>query len=161
MRPFQLKCAAKSQIGQGNVEVSSASGGAAALDTGDDFSVTFTGVYGDLPLLTPRPASRATVISVTQGDAPFRKEIQAFSCSADSAGDFVVTWRGLGNVTVASDDDLDTFESAISSGLTNVTAAGTDTTHVCSGELVYVTFDKVGSSRLAGLRLSCATHDRD
>lgn len=93
--------------------------------------------------MSARPASRATVSSVTQGDAPFRKETQAFSCVADAVGDVVVTWRGLGNVTVGAEDSLDTFESAFSSRLTNVTVAGMDRSSVCSGELVYVTFEEV------------------
>lgn len=139
------------------MEVTSTVASSSALTTGDSFTVEFTGVYGDVPLLTARPASRATVMTVTQGDAPFRKEIQAFSCSADSAGDFLVTWRGLGNVTVGAEDDLDSFENAISAGLTNVTVAGIDTATICSGEMVYVTFQEVCSSTryLRYIQLSC------
>ncbi|CAM9800578.1 unnamed protein product [Ectocarpus sp. 6 AP-2014] len=129
-------------IGTGNVEVSSDVGSSTALDNGDTFSVTFTGVYGDVPLLTPVPSSRATVTSSTEGDAPFRKETQAFSCTLGATGDLVLNWRGLGNVTVAADDDLDAFESAVSSGLTSVTVVGSDTTAVCSGEIVYITFQE-------------------
>lgn len=95
--------------------------------------------------MTPRPASRATVKSVTQGDAPFRNEVQAFSCDATAAGVLLVSWRGLGNVTVHADDDLNVFESAISAGLTNVTVTGTSASRVCSNELVYVTFEEVSS----------------
>ncbi|CAM9445800.1 unnamed protein product, partial [Laminaria digitata] len=80
-------------IEAGNVEVASTVGSSTVLTIGDSFTVEFTGVYGDVPLLTPRPASRATVTTITQGDAPFRKETQAFSCSADSVGDLLVTWR--------------------------------------------------------------------
>lgn len=61
-------------------------------------------------------------------------------------GALLVSWRGLGNVTVQANDDLDAFESVISLGLTNVTVAGTSTGSVCSGELVYVTFDEVRST---------------
>lgn len=125
------------------MEVTSSAGSSTALDTGDDFSVIFIGIYGDLPLLSGRPASRATVSSVTQGDAPFRKETQAFSCVADAVGDLVMTWRGLGNVTIGAGDDLETFESAFSSGLTNVSIAGMESGSVCSGELVYITFEEV------------------
>lgn len=57
------------QIGDGNVDVANDDGSTNALDSGDTFSVTFTGIYGDLPLLTPRPASRATVESVTRGES--------------------------------------------------------------------------------------------
>lgn len=127
----------------GNVEVTGEMGSLTAVENGDVFSVTFKGVYGDVPLLTARPASRASVSSVTQGDAPFRKETQAFSCSVDSVGDLAITWRGLGNVTVGAKDDLGSFASAVSSGLTNVTVAGTDTATICSGNLVYVTFEEV------------------
>ena len=127
------------------MEVTSTVASSSALTTGDSFTVEFTGVYGDVPLLTARPASRATITTTTQGDAPFRKEIQAFSCSADSAGGLLVTWRGLGNVTVGAEDDLDIFETAISAGLTNVTVAGSDTATICSGEMVYVTFEEVRS----------------
>lgn len=127
------------------MEVASTVGSSTVLTIGDSFTVEFTGVYGDVPLLTPRPASRATVTTVTQGDAPFRKETQAFSCSADSVGDLLVTWRGLGNVTVGAEDDLDSFETAISASLTNVTVAGSDTATLCSGEMVYVTFQEVRS----------------
>ncbi|CAM9397977.1 unnamed protein product, partial [Hapterophycus canaliculatus] len=129
-------------IGAGNVDVTSNVGSATALDTGDVFSVTFTGVYGDVPLLTPAPGSRATVTSSTEGDAPFRKEVQAFSCTAGSTGDLVLNWRGLGNVTVAADDDLATLQSAVSSALTRVTVAGNDGNVVCSDELVYVAFEE-------------------
>ena len=134
------------QIETGNVEVTSTVGSSSALTTGDSFTVEFTGVYGDVPLLIARPASRATVTTTTQGDAPFRKEIQAFSCSADSVGDLKVTWRGLDNVTVGAEDDLDSFEAAISAGLTNITVAGSETGTICSGEMVYVTFQEVRSS---------------
>lgn len=116
------------------------------LSSGDSFTVEFTGIYGDLPLLTARPASRAAVSTSTQGDAPFRKEIQAFSCPAGSVGDLMVTWRGLGNVTVGAEDDLDSFETAISAGLTNVTVVGSGTSAVCSGEMVYVEFQEVRPS---------------
>lgn len=131
------------QIGTGNVEVSSDVGSSSALDSGDSFSVTFTGIYGDVPLLTAVPASKATVTSSVEGDAPFRKETQAFYCTAGATGDLVLNWRGMGNVTVAGDVDLDSFESAVSSGLTNVTVVGDDASAVCSGELVYVTFQEV------------------
>lgn len=131
------------QIGTGNVEVSSGVGSSSALDSGDSFSVTFTGVYGDVPLLTAVPASKATVTSSVEGDAPFRKETQAFYCTAGATGDLVLNWRGMGNVTVVGDDDLDSFESAVSSGLTNVTVVGDDPSAVCSGEMVYVTFKEV------------------
>lgn len=127
------------------MEVTSESGSATALDTGNAFSVTFTGVYGDVPLLTPVPASRATVTSATEGDAPFRKEIQAFSCTVGSTGDLVLNWRGLGNVTVAADDDLETLQGATSAALTGVTVVGDDDTVVCSGQLVYVTFEEVST----------------
>lgn len=83
------------------------------------------------------------VSSVTEGDTPFRKETQAFSCPSGSVGNFVVSWRGLGNVTIDSEDDLDSFETAISSGLTSVTVDSIDDTVICSGELVYVTFQEV------------------
>lgn len=133
------------QIGTGNVEVSSDVGSLTALDSEDSFSVTFVGVYGDVPLLTAVPASKATVTSSAEGDAPFRKETQAFYCTASATGDLVINWRGMGNITVAGDDDLDTFESAVSSGLTNVTVVGNDPSAVCSGELVYVTFQEVSN----------------
>lgn len=142
-----------SQIETGNVEVTSTVGASTALTTGDSFTVEFTGVYGDVPLLTARPASRATVTTDTQGDAPFRKETQAFSCSAGSVGDLLVTWRGLGNVTVGAEDDLDSFETAVSAGLTNVTVAGSDTATICSGELVYVTFQEVRYPSIRGAQL--------
>lgn len=123
-----------------------------ALDSGDIFSVTFTGVYGDVPLLTARPAARAVVSSHLNGDSPFRKEIQAFLCSADSVGQMVVTWRGLQNVTVGAEDDLESFESEVSSGLTNVTVVGSQAAAVCSGEVVYVTFEQVKLQLTCGSR---------
>lgn len=138
--PFRLKMP---QIGVGNVEVTSEGGISTTLDSGDVLYIKFIGIYGGLPLLTQRPASRATVTSVQQGDAPFRKETQAFTCSASSVGSLFVSWRGLGNVTIQADDDLNTFGSALSSGLTNVTVKGTDMDSVCSGKLVYVTFEEV------------------
>lgn len=128
------------------MEVTSDVGSATALTTGDVFIVTFTGVYGDVPLLTPVPASRATVTSFTEGDAPFRKEIQAFSCTSGSTGNLVLNWRGLGNVTVAADGDLETMQTDVSSVLTGVTVVGNDDTVVCSGQLVYITFDEVSTS---------------
>ena len=134
---------ASRQIGTGNVEVSSTGGSPTALDSGDEFLVTFTGVYGNLPLMTVRPTAYATVSSVIQGDAPFRKETQAFSCSPGSIGDLVINWRGLGNVTIGANDDLANFANAISSGLTSVTVNGIEKTTVCSGQLVYVTFQEV------------------
>lgn len=127
--------------------VSRTDGLLSTVDSGDDFFVTFTGVYGNVPLLTPRPASHATVLSDREGDAPFRKEVQAFSCSAGSTGDLFVTWRGMDNVSLHGEDGLDIFELGVSQGLTNVTVASTDTSTICSGELVYVTFEEVRNSK--------------
>lgn len=138
-----------SQIGAGGVEVSS-DAGSSALGGGNTLSVTFTGVFGNVPLLTPNPDS-TTVTLVTEGAAPYRKEIQAFSCSGDSAGNLVLNWRGLGEVTVDATANLATLQSAITSGLTSVTVAG-DGSAICSGDLVYVTFEEVGS-----FHPSCAT----
>lgn len=121
------------------------SGGADPLDAGNTFSVTFTGVNGDVPLLTPDPANKATVSSTTEGAAPYRKEIQAFSCTG-SVGSLLINWRGILEVTVAADDDLDTLKTLISSSLTPVTVAGVSPGAVCSGDLVYVTFEEVSSS---------------
>lgn len=122
-------------------------GDADPLDAGNTFSVTFTGVNGDVPLLTPDGADKATVSSTTEGAAPYRKEIQAFSCTG-SVGSLLINWRGGGGVTVAAADDLDTLKTLISS-LTPVTVAGVSLASpapVCSGELVYVTFEEVSSS---------------
>lgn len=126
------------QIGTGNVEV---------VADGAAFAVTFTGVYGDVPLLIADPPAGATISSsvdgATEGAAPFRKEIQAFSCPAALTGDLLLNWRGKSEVTVAANADLATFASAVSAGLTTVTAVGNDPNNVCSGELVYVTFEEV------------------
>lgn len=46
-------------------------------------------------------------------------------------------------MTVSADDELDAFERAVSSALTNVSVAGVEATALCSGELVYVTFEQV------------------
>ncbi len=133
----------RSQIGSGNVEVA-ADGGA--------FAVTFTGVYGDVPLLTADPSESATIASSIEGATPFRKEIQAFSCpTALGDGNLLVSWRGKSSVSVAANDALAAFADAVSTGLTTVTAVGNVVSAVCSGELVYVTFEEV--------RLSAQTMD--
>lgn len=119
------------------------SGDAGTLDNGNTFTVTFTGVYGDVPLLTAVPASKMTITSTTEGAAPYRKEIQAFSCTAGATGNLLINWRGIGEVTVATTDDLATLESDLSAGLTAVTVAGIDASAVCTGKLVYVTFEDV------------------
>lgn len=61
-------------------------------------------------------------------------------------GTLLVSWRGIENITVQSEDDLSAFESAVSGGLTNVSVAGIDTNSLCSGELLYVTFEEVHRS---------------
>lgn len=110
---------------------------------GAAFMVTFTGVYGDVPLLTADSSASATIVSSVEGATPFRKEIQAFSCPTALDGNLLVSWRGNPDVTVAATADLATFTSAVSGGLTTVTAVGNDDSAVCSGELVYVTFEEV------------------
>lgn len=143
------------QIGAGNVEVS---GDAGNLDNDNTFTVTFTGVYGDVPLLTAVPDTKAEVELSTEGAAPYRKEVQAFSCTADSAGGLVMNWRGIGEVTVQATNSLVTLASVVSSGLTSVTVAGTESSAICSGELVYVTFEDVSPFKLLCHNQRHATH---
>lgn len=108
---------------------------------------------GDVPELIPDPADKAGIDTLVQGAAPYRKEIQAFSCTV-SAGSLLINWRGIGEVAVAATDTLATLQTLISSsstGLTSVTVLGVSTDSVCSGNLVYVTFEEVSSFTPYGL----------
>ena len=108
---------------------------------------------GDVPELIPDPADKAELDTLVQGAAPYRKEIQAFSCTG-SVGNLLINWRGIGEVAVAATDTLATLQTLISSsstGLTPVTVVGISPAAVCSGNLVYVTFEEVSSFTPYGL----------
>ncbi|CAM9130727.1 unnamed protein product, partial [Phaeothamnion confervicola] len=137
---LQTKLEALVTIGAGNVAVSG--GTAAGFASSDVVMVEFTGVYGDVPLLDVSPYSAAAVVEMAQGDAPFRKEIQAITCDATTTGTFAVAFRG-GNVTVDASDTMATLESSFYSGLgIEVTISSADATAtLCSDDLLYVTFD--------------------
>lgn len=92
------------------------------------------------------------ITSSIDGAARYRKEIQAFSCTG-SAGSLVISWRGSAEITVAATDTLATLATTISA-LTSVTVAGVDDSPVCSGELVYVTFEEVSSFDPAVVQLA-------
>ena len=57
------------------------------VDAGDIFEVTFTCLYGDVAMLkNPTAAAGAVTFEETaQGDAPYRQEVQVFTCDATAA----------------------------------------------------------------------------
>ena len=138
------------QIGAGNVNITGASPGdfTSPLASGTEFSVIFTGVYGDLPLLTARPASRAVVFPLKDGHHPPREHAQAFTCSSDAAGGHLIVSLRPGGVrgsaTVIVGDNLDHFQGAVSSTVSNVNSLLVkQKCTVCWRELTYMTLHDV------------------
>lgn len=65
-------------------------------------------------------------------------------------------WRSrVGSFKVGVRDDLNTIKSAFLSVLTTVTATGTESEALCSGELVYVAFEEVGSLDMSTIVWCC------
>ena len=127
----------------------SSSSMASAIAANDEFTVTFTGDYGDVPMLI---SSTVSVMETTKGDAPFRKEIQSLSCmsnaGATSTSMFSVQFRDSSVVWVDGDSTKDQLEAKLSA-ITQVTVVMNGTDGVVCPEgtsgTTYITFDeKVG-----------------
>jgi hypothetical protein len=122
-------------IGTGGVTVAATT---SVLQSLSSFQVTFSGLYGDMPQLSVIPASAMTVSEITPGDAPFRKEVQVFNCSALS-GSFTVSFHGRSTSAIQHNTSLTHLGMELSR-VVEVSVVSTGST-VCSGEKIYITFD--------------------
>ncbi|KAH8092791.1 hypothetical protein JL720_4955 [Aureococcus anophagefferens] len=99
----------------GGVTVTEETSSDGTIDASDTFLVEFSGVYGDVPLLS---TTATKVHEVTKGDAPYVREIQTFYCDATS-GNLAVDFRDYD--TTAS---LDVSTATVADLATELAAVG-------------------------------------
>jgi len=110
---------------------------------GSTFSVTFTSVYGDVSMLK---VNHGSVAEKQKGDAPFRKEVQSFTCTS-THGQLQVSFQGLSTKPFLQNTTLATFKSRLYSDIgLNVTFRSASAT-VCNPSSqpkpVFVTFENM------------------
>ncbi|KAG5186906.1 hypothetical protein JKP88DRAFT_156261, partial [Tribonema minus] len=106
-------------------------------------TITFDGaaVAGDVPMISSSSAA-VSVQELTMGVAPFRPEVQAYTCGATTGTNIVFTYRNTVVATIDAAASLTALKNSFASSLLAlaVTITSAQTT-VCGASTVYISFD--------------------